>query len=394
MYQAATTFPQYKYWVYVPATYSPDHPAGLHLFFHGNGGQSMAQTSFSMWAPVLLEPDDLIGINMEYDDGTPHVDAEHKAEAANQAVLQVMADYKVIAGRGILVAFSAGGSPAGIYFETHGRAATERGPAWPFCHITIYGSCLRCSSEVPALPTSWCRCFGDGEEAMAPGLCSYMLGRTDDDLKAIANGGCADCFINLTKGRGHTILPDDIQRSATVFRRADILFAPFLYEPDYAPPQVQAIAHLANAGRISEASAAAHKLSSGGSATAEAKHLAHALAERIEARIGERIALVHQLAQDDPVLSLAYGVQLDRQLRGLPAQKELASALAPVRKAQGTLNQLEAAWIQALPTFFEERGCRLRAGMAEVLTQFRAKAGAESHIGLMATKFLAFAGAP
>ena len=229
---------------------------------------------------------------------------------------------------------------------------------------------------------------------MAPGLCAYMLGRTDDDLKALANGGCADCFVNLTKGRGHTILRDDIERSAAVFHRADVLFAPFIYERGYAARELRAIAHLANAGRLAEAASALRQLRASGSATAAAKASARELAECIDARLHERLALMRQLAQDDPVLALAYGAQLDHQVHGLPAQKELASVLAPVRKAQLAWNQLEAGWIQALPTFFEERGCRLRPGMAEVLAQFRSKAGAESHIGLMASEFLAFASAP
>ncbi|MHC4718623.1 MAG: hypothetical protein ACYS5V_16765 [Planctomycetota bacterium] len=37
-YRVATDNPDYFYWVFVPDTYSPDRPAGLHMFFHGAGG--------------------------------------------------------------------------------------------------------------------------------------------------------------------------------------------------------------------------------------------------------------------------------------------------------------------------------------------------------------------
>src|SRR5687767_4694481 len=79
VYHAQTSHAQYAYWVYAPKSYSAENPAGLHLFFHGNGGQRSAKSNLGMWAPYFLEPGNLIGINMEFNDGSPHDDAENKA---------------------------------------------------------------------------------------------------------------------------------------------------------------------------------------------------------------------------------------------------------------------------------------------------------------------------
>src|SRR3981081_2861070 len=97
-YQVKTSRPGCNYYVCVPASYSETNPAGLHLFFHGQGGQSGAP-NFGTWSKHFLDKFNLIGINMQYEDGDNGKDTEGKVKAAQEAIAQTIADYKITAGR-------------------------------------------------------------------------------------------------------------------------------------------------------------------------------------------------------------------------------------------------------------------------------------------------------
>ena len=57
----------YSFFVYVPDSYSEDNPAGIHMFFNGQGGCAN-NGDFGRWARTC-EQHNLIGINMQYKDG-------------------------------------------------------------------------------------------------------------------------------------------------------------------------------------------------------------------------------------------------------------------------------------------------------------------------------------
>ena len=97
-YQCHTSIAGCDYWVCVPASYSDDKPAGIHVFFHGQNGQGGAP-NFGQWQKAFLEPFNLIGINMQYQDGDNAKDTPGKVAAAREAIGQTLADYKIIAGR-------------------------------------------------------------------------------------------------------------------------------------------------------------------------------------------------------------------------------------------------------------------------------------------------------
>src|SRR5258706_2689622 len=78
-YQAKTSRGGYNYYVCVPAAYSDENPAGLHLFFHGQNSQSAAP-KFGTWPRSFLDPHNLIGINMQYEDGDNARDTEGKVK--------------------------------------------------------------------------------------------------------------------------------------------------------------------------------------------------------------------------------------------------------------------------------------------------------------------------
>src|SRR5687767_6186238 len=88
-YSAKTSRPGYNYNVYFPAKYSDDNPAGLHLFFHGQGSQGSAKY-FGTWAKHFLDRFNLIGINMQYEDGDNAKDTEGKVKSAQEAIAQTM----------------------------------------------------------------------------------------------------------------------------------------------------------------------------------------------------------------------------------------------------------------------------------------------------------------
>ena len=122
-YQSKTSRPGYNYNVYVPASYSDENPAGLHLFFHGQASQGSAKY-FGQWAANFLDKFNLIGINMQYEDGDNAKDTEGKVKSAQEAVAQTIADYKIVPGRGVICSFSGGGLPHSLFYD--GQAKTGR----------------------------------------------------------------------------------------------------------------------------------------------------------------------------------------------------------------------------------------------------------------------------
>ncbi|HUS57118.1 MAG TPA: hypothetical protein VM141_00570 [Planctomycetota bacterium] len=122
-YQMKTSSEGNNYYVCVPKSYSEGNPAGIHLYFHGQGGHGGA-ANFGQWAGPFLDSQNLIGINMQYMDGDNQKDTPGKVASAIEAVLQTMADYRVIPGRGVVCSFSGGGLPHGSEREC-GAAARE-----------------------------------------------------------------------------------------------------------------------------------------------------------------------------------------------------------------------------------------------------------------------------
>ena len=112
-YNAPTSVGDYSYHVHVPQGYSEQNPAGIHLFFSGQGGCSDNKW-FGQWAKFFLEPFNLIGINMKYPDGDNMKNLEGKVKAAQEAIAQVEADYRIVIGRGAIASFSGGGMPHGM----------------------------------------------------------------------------------------------------------------------------------------------------------------------------------------------------------------------------------------------------------------------------------------
>lgn len=379
-YEVHTSKPGYDYWVYVPRSYSPENPAGVHLFFHGQNGQGGAK-SFDLWARALLEPFNLIGINMQYEDGDNTADTEGKVKAAQEALAQVMADYKIVAGRGVIASFSGGGVPHGLFYDRHGGA--PRGREWPFCQAALYGSNYwQPPRHQKSAPMAWLVAVGQKEWTMA------RLGESNTQLAAAllaeaSRGGYTDLHFKVLPGKGHTIADEDVAEAARIFRRADLALAPFLYAPDFPEPELRRAVEAAQALALGKAHELAEK------APDKVRAKADALREKIRARVRAVLELTGELAEKDPVLAVFYLPLFQRQLQGLPEAREIPKRLQAARTpaAQKALALLPS-FQKSFPSFFTGTGT-LKPEHVPFLEQLRDAAGTDAQVGRMAAEFIA-----
>jgi hypothetical protein len=379
-YQARTSRPGYNYWVYVPKSYAPENPAGLHLFFHGQNAQGGAK-NFDLWARHLLEPFNLIGINMEYEDGDNAADTEGKLKAAREAVAQVLADYKVVPGRGVISSFSGGGAPHALFYDRH--AGAPRGREWPFCMAALYGSNYwQPPRHQKASPMAWLVAVGHKEWTLA------RLGESNTQLMAAllaeaSRGSCPDLYFKVLPEKGHSIADEDVAEAARVFRRADLATAPFLWAGDFPEPELRRAVEATNGLALGKALELAEK------APEKVRPQADALRGKIRARVQAVLELSEELARKDPVLAVHYLPIFQRQLQGLPEARELLKKLQAARTpaAQKALALLPA-FQKGFAGFFDGAG-RLKAESAPLLEALRDAAGPDSALGRMAAEFLA-----
>ncbi len=318
----------YGYWVSVPASYGEANPAGLHLFFHGQHGQGGAEW-FTQWDTYFLQKHNLIGINMQYMDGDNMADTDGKVAAAQEALAQTIADYKIIVGRGVICSFSGGGLPHGLLAT---KESKSRGPTWPFCHTALYSSNYRVDASQGAA-MSWYIGVGTDEWNLAgANLGIDATHRTEELYAALKNGAPPDLHFKIIKGKGHQVLDEDVAESARAFPRSDLAFAPFVYAPDFNEPELKNIVAAANALQLGSASSALDKLASKAGITAPLKDKAEALKAKIDARTGAISALAKQLAADDPTLTAFYLPIYLAECKGTPIEKDLRALFATAGK--------------------------------------------------------------
>ena len=385
-YECKTSHAGYNYYVYVPKSYSDDNPAGLHLYFHGQGGGGGAP-NFGQWSKHFLEPYNLIGINMQYTDGDNGKDTPGKVEAAIEAIRQTLTDYKILLGRGAVGSFSGGGLPHEMLMDKFKRGASG-GPC-PFNHVALYDSNYW-GDPTGLPPASWFIGLGTKEWDMGKPTLGVTQTRKANQLFAAAlTGGCADIYFRITKDKGHSISDEDVRESAAQFRRSDIAFAPFLYEEDYPEPQLAAIVRTANTLALGKAAASLDRLAADAKADGELKAKAAALKKKVDGRIEAALTLAKELGQDDPILCNYYANVFTLQLAAHPRAKELKETLAEARKRPefAAAQPLFVPFVSALRSMFS--GNTLAPGASKYLEDVKAKAGEKSLLGKMATEFLA-----
>jgi hypothetical protein len=318
-YQVPTTIGAYNYWVCVPSSYDGTRPAGLHLYFHGQNGQGSAK-EFGGWRAAFLEQHRLIGINMEYTDGDNGKDTDGKVKAAQQAIAQVTADYKVVQ-RGAVASFSGGGLPHGLLLEQVGKT---RSALWPFCHSTLYSSNFF-RDPTMAAPMSWCITIGTEEWSLA-NLGQTAVARAGELYLATPRGGTPDIRFVMTR-KGHTIPGGDVTASSQAFVLSDLAFGMFLYAPDFTEKELRGLVEQANHQQPSAANTALGRLLARPTLDAALKAKGEALQAQIAARLDRIAAALSSLPAEDPVLAAYYGPLLLTQLKGDAREKGVKAAL-------------------------------------------------------------------
>jgi hypothetical protein len=389
-YQATTKYAGCNYYVCVPKSYSAEHPAGLHLFFHGQNGQGGAP-DFGRWGRLYLEPYNLIGINMQYTDGDNMKDTDGKVAAAQQAIAQVCADYKVIVPRGVVSSFSGGGLPHGLMAMKY---AGTRGPHWPFALSAMYSSNYNHDAAV-GVPMAWYIGVGTEEWTLA-GLGASAVGRASEIYRASARGGDPDLRFLVT-AKGHTITDRDVESAAALFPLADLAFCPFVYVPDYADKELKElrpVVEQANAMQPGAASATLAKLLARPTLAAPVKAAAERLQATVTARLDAVAAMVRTLAADDPVRAQYYGPLLLAQLKGGAAEKEARAALAA--GAGGAAKALAAygEFVKLFPGVFGEGGSSPKpvADKLKALEPLAPLMGERAQAGTVAAMLLSLGG--
>jgi hypothetical protein len=376
----------YNYWVCVPPTYSADHPAGIHLFFHGQGGQGGAE-NFEGWNDTFLKKYDLIGINMQYMDGDNMRDTAGKTAAARHAVAQIIADYKILIGKGVISSFSGGGLPHSLFSN---QASKMRGRDWPFCHSALYSSNYR-TDAAQGCPMSWFASVGTQEWTLATlGIDGYH--RTSELFAQIPRGGCPDVHFKITKNKGHSVDPREVASSSDEFVRSDLAFAPFLYAPDYPEPELRALVGCCSELDLGHASTLIAKLTKSPLAPALASKV-DAIRVLVEERLKQITELSERLAVDDPPLAAYYLPLFQSRCHGTPADKAITAALKTSSKDPQCSSTMQgyAAFIQAFPSLLPGDGSSPRPVAAKIpdLSAMVKAMKATCEAGIMAGEFLA-----
>ncbi len=318
---------------------------------------------------------------MQYEDGDNMKDTEGKVKAAQEAIAQTQADYKIVVGRGVVCSFSGGGLPHALFYD--GQAKNGRGATWPFCHASLYSSNYRSKpAQQKTTPMTFSISVGQGEWTLAS-LGADGLARMCELQGDTSQGAPSDLYFKVIKGKGHSIADEEVAESANGFRRGDLAFAPFVYAPDYPEKEFRTIVEEANALQLGRAAAAIERLAE------PQKAKGATLRGKIDARVQAILALAKELSENDAVLSSYYGPLFGRQLQGLPEAKELKETQAAAAKRPGNAKTLALvpAFQKNFRSMFDGNGM-LVAAQAPFLEQVKATAGTGSQMGRMAGDYL------
>ena len=382
-YEVQTKTAGYSYFVCVPNSYGSQSVAGLHLFFHGQNGQGNAG-NFDLFRSALLEPFCLIGINMAYGDGDNGKDTDGKVAVARQAVLQVMADYRIVAGRAVVGCFSGGGLPCGQWYTAAGKT---RGLGWPFSVVALYGANFRLP-VTHGSPTGWMVGLAKDEIGLSD-LYASQTARFGEILKLTPQLGLDQRFV-LPNG-GHGVHQPEIAATARIFKRMDLFYGQFLVPADWSEKPLASIAEMANAGALGAAATALAKLTDAKLVDAKvALERRAALTAAIDERAQALVAMVGDLVDADPLLAPAYAALAVARLKKHPREAELKLLVGRLAKDRQRLSAAAVAQKAVTAGWGDlfAGGARLTAKGQVLLQQVLAASGPTSELGAMATELL------
>ncbi len=314
-------------------------------------------------------------------------DTAGKTAAARHAVAQVIADYKILVGKGVISSFSGGGLPHALFSN---QASKTRGRDWPFCHSALYSSNYR-TDAAQGCPMSWFVSVGTQEWALATlGLDGDH--RTSELLAQIPRGGCSDVHFKITKNKGHSVDPREVASSSEEFVRSNLAFAPFLYAPDYAEPELRALVGCCGELDLGRASTLIAKLGKSPLAPALAAKV-EAIRLQVEERLQQITELADRLAVDDPPLATYYLPLYQSHCHGTPADKAITAAIRTAGKDPQCSATMQgfAAFIQEFPSLLPGDGSSPRPVAARIpdLSAMVKAMKTTSEAGIMAGEFLA-----
>lgn len=403
-YMVKTDNPKINYFVCVPSTYSDTNPAGIHVHFHGGGDDwEKSAPKFGSWRKTMLERFNLIGINMQFlpgvdslkTHGTPTV------EPTRAAIEQVMADYKIVNGRGTISSFSGGGWAHQSFVKKYGQSKSKEN-FWPFNHSSAYSSNYYLNSALSdprgVKAMTWLVTCGRSEWLVGGTVRLGFQTSTlyDSLLREAERGGSRDVLFKTIPGKPHWVDAREVVVSAELFNRSDIMLAPFVYEPDFGERELLSIAKTANARRLGEALSAVEKIpgakspkNGDGRDGSDRSVRAAQLREMIERRVEAVLKMLDELAEKDPVVYVYYASLAAGQLAKTPHEKSLRAALAEMQKKVEYRNAQQAGKLLAenFMDLFQEKGA-LNPAKKPVLEQILQLAGERSLVGGMAAEFL------
>jgi hypothetical protein len=210
-------------------------------------------------------------------------------------------------------------------------------------------------------------------------------------LNQAIRGGDSDLYLKIIKGKGHSIDDAEVCVSATLFRRSDLAFAPFLYEPDYPEKELAPLVKQANALTLGPVLPALDRILNDKKTTDELRKKTETLKRRIAARVKAIMDLSNELATSDPVLFNYYARKFLPQLTGLPEARDLQTLGQKVTTSKefprwsAQLTALKDVITQA----FSTGGCTpLNAKAVPLVEDLQKNAPEKLFIGLMAADFL------
>lgn len=373
----------HRFWVYLPPGYDSQEPSGMLLFMHGSyDGADDINPWFHNWEGAFGS-ENMVFIKMSFRDNSSSDDAH--LQSTLYAIAAVANTYDILLGRGVLTGFSRGGFGISRLVDEYG--------GWPFNHIL--GESIIYAMPIPESlqPMSWTMAVGQ-HEWDSWDLGTIASDRISEVYKRVDDGGSLDLHMQVVAGEGHGVLLADSTIAAAVpaYRRSASFYAPFVYRPDFADPELQHVVDVCQSLNLGHAHQYLEQLiASDPGAYIEEK--ATRLGVLLTSRIDEMFAILTALQTLDPVLAEHYMSAGLYQLRGHPRRAEMQMLADNLVSASGFASSSAATskWYQEFDGYItvDSGGASLVPEHLADVQEVAAAVSSTSVVGLMLAEFLA-----
>ena len=324
----------------------------MFLYFHGSGGRDPNGNPWFHNIEEAVGGRHMPMLKMIFTgDGTDWGNELHM-DATKYAIAKMMATYKIIPGRGLAAAFSAGGEPL--------SALVNEAGGWPFCHVLsesgVYTNVV--SNAASSKRQSWTFAIGQTEYG------SWDLGPLAvDNVTALVDGFDSgvpqDIHFQVLANAGHDTQyhEDTIATAMAAYDRSVVLRSPFVYRADFSATELAPAVDSAEAlhyGRMYELVESLRAAGVSPLANAQLQQLATLL----ERRVGAIVELLADLAETDPVLAHAEASRLVERFGGHPRQGEIEQVVADIESGASfdVAQSQTMQWYDAFDSFLTLEG--------------------------------------